>query len=652
MISTPRRKLVTAAGLAALAVQSRLVRGQPAQGTFRAVVAISTIYSGQLTRQPGLAKAAPVVDRALQAYARRAGYPENRTNIKVYMDVDGVFAKAGTSGDNEIKEAVFDASNASTSELDTLVFFFTGHGATDGQTSILYASGADGRRPIRRVLLETEVLTNRWRQSPAGVKLVVLDACQTPAGLSAGSALVAPGSMQRWKDSDVAVRQQGTAILLGAEEGERAWVDERLGYGYFTNHFSEAIRSGSHATAETLIAEINQRVEADTKASERLQSPRLSLTASIGSYQLLPGGVTPAAAAAMVAAARPAPKPTERAGVADGTPTTLSASEETIFDASTGLLWVRDINRLGDTPEVFSKAVAGTTSVKGSLLELKQKLADLSIGGYRSWRLAKRADLESLEKLDPATVFTAFRRSKGRPQDLFGLYEPSDGSVRIWGYQYQNTLVGPVGFGAGDPLLNRYGVWLVTGPLASPLTGGTAIREVREPVVEQVLEPIRGSLLSKAPNGPVAASELGSDSLAESGNLQGLRQTVYEFALKPLAGNAFVRAEVILQGAMASGLEPMLEVSIYKGDGVIGAELFSTTSVATGDALKWPFSSRSRLELPSHLVRNLFNGGEILGLRFRYVGQQGSVHFLRPRVLVSYVRAADLLSRRPDLHMQ
>ena len=654
MTSIVRRRMVATAGLAALALHTGTVGSEPGEGNFRAVVAIATKYSGQLNRQPGLATAAQVVDGALRAYARYAGYRDDRIDIKVLMDVDGVFAKAGNSGDNEIKEAIFDAANASMSELDTLVFFFTGHGANDGQSSILFTSGADGRRPIHRILLETEVLTNRWRQSPAAVKLVVLDACQTPAGLSAGSALVALGAAQRWQETDAALsRRQGTALLIGAEEGERAWVDEKIGYGYFTNRFSEALRSGRFATAESLIAEVISRVEADAKANNRLQSPRLRTTASTGAYQLR-RGVAPVRDVSVGAAAPPpvVREQADRPAFAAGGASSLTASGETIFDASTGLLWVRDVNRLGSTPEIFKKVTAGAASMKGALLELKQSLINLSIGGYRNWRLATRSELSSLEKLSPATVFTAFRRSKGRPHDLFGLYEPTDGTFGIWGYQYQNTLVGPVGFGAGDPMLNRFGVWLVTGPLPSPVSGGSPIQELREPVVEQLLEPIRGGLLSRAADGAVRSSELSSDSLAESGNLQDVRQTVYEFALKPLAGNAFVRAEILLQGAMASGVDPVLEVSVYKGDGVIVPSLFSSTPATSGDALRWFFSSRSRLELPSHLVRNLFTGGEILGLRFRYAGPNGSIHLVRPLVVISYVRAADLLSRRPQLGLQ
>lgn len=619
------------------------------EGKFRAVVAIATRYSNQLLPQPGLVKSLPTIDNALRAYAKQAGYEAKQIDIRYLTDIDGAFTKDGGSTDNEIKTAVWDAAVDAERPEDTLIFFFSGHGASDGKTSILYTSGADGRRPTSRIILHSEIITDAWRRSRAGVKLIVLDACQTPAAgaLSSAPPLIPPGALAKLREADgqPQPRSQGTAILLAADEGEIAWVSDELGYGFFTHRFAEALRSAQYNTVQQLLAAIGEKVASDARAKMRDQTPRFNVISSLGDYQLVWNSAPANTTARLSTPVTPIYALTEPSAMSM---TSLRASATTIYDVRSGLLWVRDLTLLGSTPQVFSKAVQGTASMKGSFLELQEKVRQLSFAGMSGWRLAQWSELQTLRGAGEGSLFFAFQRSKSRFQDLIGMYQTHNGQFNLWGYQYQNTLVGPFNWGAGDPTLNNYGIWIVAGPTSLPAENTEAIPELREPLVEQALSPVISGILTISA-GQVTVAQLPDESLGVAGNLAGEQQSVFEYALKPLATNAFVRAEIELQGAMASGNDPTVEISVYEGDGVLQPSIFSTKlGTSTQDTTKWIFTSRSRVEIPSHLVRNSFTQGNLIGLRIRYVGPNGSVHFSRPKLIVTYVSQSTLLSRREE----
>lgn len=619
------------------------------EGNFRAVVAIATQYSNRLSPQPGLIKSLPIIDSALRAYAKQAGYEANQINVRYYTDVDGTFTKDGGSTDDEIKLAVWDAAAATAGPEDTLIFFFSGHGESTGETSILYTSGADGRRPISRIILDDEILSRAWKQSRAGVKLIVLDACQTPTAgaLSSSRPLMAPGALGKLREADgqPQPQSQGTAILLAAEEGEDAYVNEELGYGFFTHRFAEALSSAQYTTVQQLFDAIKQKVVSDASAKMRQQKPGLSVNSSVGHYQLTWDSAQASATVPLPVPTAPTQILTEPSPVSM---TGLRASAATIYDTSSGLLWIRDLTLLGSTPQVFSKAIQGTASMKGSFLELQEKVRHLSFAGISGWRLAQWSELQTLRGAGEGSLFFAFQRSKSRFQDLIGVYQSHDGQFNLWGYQYQNTLVGPFSWGAGDPTLNDYGIWIVAGPTSLPAANTEAIPELREPHVEQTLSPvIRGIITNSA--GQITAAQLPDGSLGAAGNLGVEQQSVFEYALKPLATNAFVRAEIELEGAMASGDDPTVEISVYKGDGFLQPSIFlSQSGTSAQDTTKWIFTSRSRVEIPSHLARNSLALGELIGLRIRYVGPNGSVHFAIPKLIVTYVSQSALLSRREE----
>ena len=277
----------------ALASTSHLAQG--AEGRFRAVVAIATQYTNQLSPQPTLASAVPRVEQALKALAKKAGYPDDKVDIRILVDSPAGSARLGPSTADEIRRAVWDAAVESTGVSDTLVFYFTGHGGSDGVNTLLYASGADGYRPVARVQLRTEIISTAWKQSPAGVKLIIVDACQTSEGrtFAAVGPLLGYGARAALSRLDRTDRLegQGTALLMSADEGQRAWVDTSVGFGYFTRYLIDELVRGEHETVQQLFAAIRERVSAGARLQvgrpEDVQQPILEVLGSPGGDYVL-----------------------------------------------------------------------------------------------------------------------------------------------------------------------------------------------------------------------------------------------------------------------------------------------------------------------------------------------------------------------------
>jgi len=283
---------VTVLGLASLLAQA-------GEGRFRAVVAVATQYSPTLSPQPGLAKAAPQVELALRALAKKAGYAADRVDIRILTDSLDDRPRFGRSTADEINVAVWNAARETTSVEDTLVFYFTGHGSSDGATPLLYASGADGHRPYARINLRSDIYSPAWKESPAGVKLIIVDACQTSEQrvMTIGPVL-AYGARQTIARANGPARAggQGTAVLMAANEGQRAWVDQTVGFGLFTRYLVEELIQGEHMTAQQLVASIRERVLAGgSLRSEQfeVQEPILDVLGSPGGEYVLTAQSTP-----------------------------------------------------------------------------------------------------------------------------------------------------------------------------------------------------------------------------------------------------------------------------------------------------------------------------------------------------------------------
>jgi hypothetical protein len=172
------------------------------------------------------------------------------------------------------------------------------------------------------------------------------------------------------------------------------------------------------------------------------------------------------------------------------------------------------------------------------------------------------------------------------------------------------------------------------------------LRHYYEPVEEQRLRPVDAFQISKRSEtfevmsqAPAVATV--STTLALNSRFVG------RYNLKPLPRGALVSAEVSMRGLSASGAPlPTVLVQIRAGSDqkLTGAkELWSFPDGV--DAGIWQMLGNARLELPQHIVRNVFNTGEDFYLAFS--ANFNSCAFEIPEVIVRYVREPNLLIRRP-----
>ena len=115
-------------------------------------------------------------------------------------------------------------------ERDTLLFYFTGHGWTDGIDSYLVTQHYDAGRlaqgiPPREWVAINEVLSTMKRSS-AGRKLVILDACH--------SSSADPWTLQHWQAS-------GIFLLSSCQAQQQSLEDAALGGGVFTHFLCQGL---------------------------------------------------------------------------------------------------------------------------------------------------------------------------------------------------------------------------------------------------------------------------------------------------------------------------------------------------------------------------------------------------------------------------
>jgi TPR repeat protein len=261
---------------------------EPTPGSFYGVVAGVSDYAGRLSPVPGLRNAVPRMAEALRSYAQGIGYPPER--IRIIQLSDGS-KKRPTN--EEIVNAVWIQARETVDRYDMLVVFFTGHGETSRGRMILYASGADGASPTRKIDLYEDIVTTIGERSRAGTNLVFIDACQTPRpgqSLDGHRPMLGDGVLKNYAPPP------GVAVFYAANEGEVAWVDMRVGYGYFTKHLASLLEDSEPPQwADALLAQLQARVKADMIEREgpsRFQNPTWSVLRATGRYAMAPG--TPA----------------------------------------------------------------------------------------------------------------------------------------------------------------------------------------------------------------------------------------------------------------------------------------------------------------------------------------------------------------------
>ena len=334
-------------------------------------------------------------------------------------------------------------------------------------------------------------------------------------------------------------------------------------------------------------------------------------------------------------------KPTATLVASGGIRTSLVKYSSVILDTDSMLTWAKNIYAIGFTKDLFEKS---DSSLVNEIKVIREKAATLELDGISGWRLATTQDIATLRKIDPSAVFLAFYTYRSGPTDVIGIYQNEKNSISLWGYQHANYLSDPIESHWIQG--NNFGVWLVSDAGESLETAaGTPVYAYPEVQEEKRLEPIIIGRFMKTGDQITSTWNGITDGLI--GNLESDdTRSVFEYSLKSVESGGFVRAELALSPNMTSGIGKAV-ISIYQGDGQITdgdwlpEGLESTNDL---DTISWSAEQNSRVELPAHILRNLYNTEGIVGLHVRYVGK-GNIHFKPPALIVTYVKKANLLTQ-------
>ena len=327
-----------------------------------------------------------------------------------------------------------------------------------------------------------------------------------------------------------------------------------------------------------------------------------------------------------------------------------------VLDGEQGLLWSRDLYAVGDTVNAFKEAYGGNESMSSAYDKVRARASGARIGGVAGWRLATRSELDHLlARLAPATIYAYFRaRSVQLPsRSVLGTYDAAGGpenQVPVDGMLYENTAIGrPRGY-LGSPERNRFGLWLVRAlspdidqaqtPVAEPL------RQYYEPIEEQWLKPVNVYQVVKREesyerSGSAPSAAMVSTTLALNSRF------FARYNLKPLPRGTLVTAEVVMRGRSSSG-SPASTVTVQINPASIDTSrsLNDLWTFAGGSRVgTWQMPGAAKLELPEHIMRNVFNANESFYLSFS--ADFNACEFEIPDVIVRYVLERNVLHSRP-----
>jgi eukaryotic-like serine/threonine-protein kinase len=193
----------------------------------------------------------------------------------------------------------------STSPSDTLMFFFSGHGAQ--RNGNLYVvpydmeyvrqTGANGTAEYvenTRKMISYDELGDCLQHVPASRRLLVMDACQN---LPEGKALTAEGESPQVKLGQIVIRSEQTVrswgVLTSCSAGETSWEDPTLyngqGGGVFTYAFLRALDSPRSAGYKGLVTPepLNRELSRTVAAWCATRDPQHHMTPGYSSY--IPG---------------------------------------------------------------------------------------------------------------------------------------------------------------------------------------------------------------------------------------------------------------------------------------------------------------------------------------------------------------------------
>jgi hypothetical protein len=160
-------------------------------------------------------------------------------------------------------------------EEDLLLFYFSGHGATEAGEAYLIPCDArlvnlaDTAIPVRRI---KEIMIN----SAARAKVILLDACHSGARIGKAEVRMSPEFMER-----VFVEAEGLAILASCQQGQVSYEWEQAGQSVFTHYLLEGLAGAADfdnkrfVTIQDVNRYVADRVKAWAVERGRSQTPTL-----------------------------------------------------------------------------------------------------------------------------------------------------------------------------------------------------------------------------------------------------------------------------------------------------------------------------------------------------------------------------------------
>ncbi len=200
-----------------------------------------------------LDKAAKDVKLALNSLAKKSGFKQENTHIKLLLDSNlNEFDKPKSYSITRNIQNI----HRKIDKEDTFVFFFTGH----GENTHIYTSGAGENFSDTQV--EIIKIRKLIEKIPAKTKIVFLDVCRTGAsGYTKGNVEFDAREITNIEE------KSGQAWFNSSSERQYSWVDRELNYGIFTKHLIDAFRNDA-SDGWTLKGEIATNKDGVVEASE------------------------------------------------------------------------------------------------------------------------------------------------------------------------------------------------------------------------------------------------------------------------------------------------------------------------------------------------------------------------------------------------
>ena len=122
---------------------------------------------------------------------------------------------------------------------DLLLFYYTGHGATNDNADESYLLTGDGYfGSLEETALQVSIIKKIMKDANARAKVMILDACRDKIDSSSKG----PETMFQVFIDRVFENAKGMVILSSCEHGQRSYIAEDQGHSVYTNYLLEALQ--------------------------------------------------------------------------------------------------------------------------------------------------------------------------------------------------------------------------------------------------------------------------------------------------------------------------------------------------------------------------------------------------------------------------